>query len=408
MMLGPGFKAATVSELVAHIKTTLEENFHEVMVEGEFTNLSSAHSGHGYFTLSDEESAISCALFKGDAMRNPLIRQLKDGDKILVYGPLTVFQKRGTFQILAKRIMAAGEGAARLKLEALKKKLQGEGLFDLDRKRSLPNFPRRVAVITAPQGAALHDFLNVYRRRALSWEIILVPALMQGEKAPASIMSALDLVEKRGDFDAVVFTRGGGSSEDLGAFNDEKLVRRVAACPFPTISAVGHQVDWTLCDHVADHRCETPTAAAETLTQPQTELLRRLSLAQRRLAGALMAHQSKLRLLLQRYHPSQMLARLQSRLQEHTFRLDDLEQRLCWRAEEQVRSLRHRLEKAHAVLQGLDPQSVLNRGYSYVTTVSGQVVSGSEEWQKVAAGTELKVHWHDGEGSVVKTMKGKS
>lgn len=401
----PGFQAASVTELVAHVKATLEETFHEVMVEGEVTNLSSAHSGHWYFTLSDDESAISCALFKGDALRNPLIRQLKDGDKILVYGPLTVFQKRGTFQILAKRIMAAGEGAARLKLEALKKKLQGEGLFDLDRKRSLPTFPRRVAVITAPQGAALQDFLNVYRRRALHWEIVIVPALMQGEKAPASIMAALDLVEKKGNFDAVVFTRGGGSSEDLGAFNDERLVRRVAACPFPTVSAVGHQVDWTLCDHAADQRCETPTAAAETLTQPQTELLRRLGLAQRRLTSALQSHQNKLRLLLQRYHPSHMLAQLQSRLQEHTFQLDDLERRLSWRAEEQVRSLRHRLEKAHAVLQGLGPQAVLARGYSYISTNEGQVVGSVNDWRQLPHGSAVQVHWHDGEARVVKTQE---
>lgn len=404
-MLGPGFKAATVTELVAHVKTTLEDTFHEVMVEGEVTNLSSAHSGHWYFTLSDAESAISCALFKGEALRNPLIRQIKEGDKILVYGPLTVFQKRGTFQILAKRIMPAGEGAARLKLEALKKKLQAEGLFDLDRKRALATFPKRVAVITAPQGAALQDFLNVYRRRALHWEIVVVPALMQGEKAPASILSALDLVERRGDFDVVVFTRGGGSSEDLGAFNDERLVRRIANCPMPTISAVGHQVDWTLCDHVADVRCETPTAAAETLTQPQTELLRRLSQAQRRLASALMAHQNKLRLLLQRYHPQQMLARLQSQLQEHTFRLDDLEQRLSWRAEEQVRSLRHRLEKAHAQLKGLGPQSVLARGYSYITTSADQVVSSVKDWENIAAGDRLRVHWHDGVGEVIRPAK---
>lgn len=404
-MLLPGFKAATVSELVAHVKTTLEETFHEVMVEGEVTNLSSAHSGHYYFTLSDDESAISCALFKGDALRNPLIRQLKDGDKIVVYGPLTVFQKRGTFQILAKRIMAAGEGAARLKLEALKKKLQSEGLFDLDRKKNIPAFPVRVAVITAPHGAALQDFLNVYRRRALQWEIVVVPALMQGEKAPASIMAALDLVERRGDFDVVVLTRGGGSSEDLGAFNDEKLVRRVAACPFPTISAVGHQVDWTLCDHAADKRTETPTAAAEGLTQPQTEVRRRLGQAQRRLASALMAHQSKLQLSLERYHPRQMLARLKSRIQEHQFSLDDLERRLSWRVEEQVRSLRQRLDTAHTVLQSLGPQSVLARGYSYISTPQGKVVGDLREWEKVPEGSSLQVHWHDGSAEVRKPHK---
>src|SRR5687767_15038308 len=162
-----GFEAATVTDLVSSIKGILEEQFQEVMIQGEVTNLSPSSSGHWYFTLSDENACISCALFKADALRNPLIRNLKDGDKIIIFGPISVYQKRGTFQILVKRIMPAGAGQLKLQFERLKAKLSSEGLFDLARKKAIPSLPKKVAIITAPHGAALQDFLNVMRRRSL-------------------------------------------------------------------------------------------------------------------------------------------------------------------------------------------------------------------------------------------------
>ncbi len=393
----PGWQAPSVSELVGHIKTTLEESFHEVTVEGEISNLSLAHSGHWYFTLSDADAAISCALFKGDALRNPAIRQLKDGDKVVVLGPLSVFQKRGTFQILAKRVMPSGDGAWKLKLEALKRKLQGEGLFDLARKRPMPVFPQRVAIITAPQGAAVQDFLNVYRRRALHWDITVIPALVQGERAPASLLAGLEAAATRG-FDVVVLARGGGSSEDLHAFNDEALVRRVAQFPVPVVSAVGHQVDWTLCDHAADLRCETPTAAAEVLTQPQTELAQRLTRVRERLAGSLRQQQAQWALWMERHHPRRMLALVQRRQQELTFRADDAARRMGTVVRERLARERHRLDKGQAMLDTLGPPAVLARGYAYVTTEAGDVVAAGARWSALPTGAAVRLHWSDGEG----------
>lgn len=393
-----GFTAVPVGELVAHMKGTLEGQYEDVMVEGEVSNLSLAHSGHWYFTLSDDEASLSCALFKGDALRNPLIKNLRDGEKLMVYGSVTIFSKRGSLQIVAKQIAPAGEGAAKLRLEALKRKLQGEGLFDADRKRSMPLYPKKVAVITALRGAALQDFLNVYRRRALHWNITIVPALVQGAKAPQSLITALEVVESEGSFDVVVLTRGGGSSEDLAAFNDEALVRRLATCSFPILSAVGHQVDWTLCDHVADLRCETPTAAAETLTQPQTELKQRLSFIRGRLASALAARKNELSLWRERYHPRHILAVVSGILQQQQLHTDDLGRRLPMTLQSRLQHLRQRVVGAEALLRGLGPRAVLARGYTYVTNVQGEFLQGIDEWKRLPEKTKVSIHFHDGVG----------
>jgi exodeoxyribonuclease VII large subunit len=179
-------EAASVSDLVSSIKSLLEDQFQEVFVQGEITNLSLSSSGHWYFNLSDESSSISCALFKMEALRNPLIRNLKDGDKIIILGPISVYQKRGSFQILAKRLFPAGIGQLKIQFERLKAKLTQEGLFDIGIKKQIPKFPRRIVVITAEHGAALQDFINVYKRRSLSYDILIVPSLVQGDGASKS------------------------------------------------------------------------------------------------------------------------------------------------------------------------------------------------------------------------------
>jgi exodeoxyribonuclease VII large subunit len=416
-------KAASVSELVLHIKHTLEETFHEVMVEGEISGISVAHSGHCYFNLMDDEASISCALFRQDLLRHPGFKNIKDGDRVLVYGPVTVYQKRGSFQIIAKRVMPAGEGLWKLRLEQLKKKLQAEGLFEPDRKRKLPAFPRRIALITAPGGAALHDFINVYRRRALQYEIVLVPALVQGDKAPASLCAALDRVSRLDNFDVVVITRGGGSPEDLWCFNDENLVRKMASLSMPVISAVGHEVDWTLSDYVADVRSETPTAAAEMLTQPQTIVRRRLSEASKKLSLYLRNEQMELKNLLTRFHPRQLIGIVLSRLQEQKERLaqlnplprihqfvpvmernqavDELFQRLMGQMKSIEQSYVLRIQKAEAQLFALDPRAVLKRGYSMAVGPNG-VISTSKDWKQLKQDSVVTIAFHDGEGKAKK------
>jgi exodeoxyribonuclease VII large subunit len=396
------------------------------MVEGEITGISHAHSGHCYFNLMDEEASISCAFFRQDLMRHPGFKNIKEGDRVLVYGPLSVYQKRGSFQILAKRVMPAGEGLWKLRFEALKKKLQAEGIFDPERKRPLPTFPKRIALITAPGGAALHDFLNVYQRRGLNFEIVIIPALVQGDKAPASLIRALELAESKGDFDVVVFARGGGSPEDLWCFNDEQLIRRMSRCPMPIVSAVGHEVDWTLSDHVADLRCETPTAAAEILSQPQTILHDRLMNVQRRLVSQMRQRQSEWRHLILRYRPSQLLNLLMGRLHamqmrlerlnvlnrvhqylplhEKSVELDELFARMEESMAQKILGLTQRLERAQVQVESMSPYAVLGRGYAIAEGPAG-VVSSKQDWDKLPLGAELKLAFKDGRVSVSKDKK---
>lgn len=419
-----GFDAATVSDLVGSIKNALEDQFQEVMVQGEVTNLSPSGAGHWYFTLSDENSSISCALFKGDALRNPLIRNLKDGDKIVIVGPISVYAKRGTFQLLAKRIFPAGEGQLKLQYERLKARLSQEGLFDIEKKRPIPLFPKRVAVITAEHGAALQDFLNVMKRRSLWLDILIVPALVQGDGAPRSLLSALKKAEAQSDIDVIVLTRGGGSMEDLWAFNDEHLIRAIADCKIPVISAVGHQVDYTLCDYVSDHRSETPTAAAETLSQPQTELKSRLVFCQTHLKSDLFKLYQHVQLMTQKFHPRELLNLMRVKIHEAEKRLSQIHLKdratelvglpeASQRVDESILKLTHamdinsrglsdKLTRLEQVMKALNPSSVLNRGYSYVTTSEGSVITSAKDFNQTTKNTKIDIIFHDGKGSALK------
>lgn len=419
-------EAASVSELVNSIKSTLEDQFHEVMVQGEITNLSPSAAGHWYFNLSDENACISCALFKSDAFRNPLISKLKNGDKIVIVGPISVFQKRGTFQILVKRLLPAGEGQLRLQYEKLKAKLSAEGVFDLEKKRPLPLFPQRIAVITAQHGAALQDFLNVINRRSIWVDVVIVPALVQGEGSAKSLINALNKALQLKDVEVIVLTRGGGSMEDLWSFNDEQLVRAVAASPIPVVSAVGHQVDYTLCDYAADHRSETPTAAAETLSQPQTELKARLNFCHSHLKSEVFKTGQHVQLIIQKFHPRELQGLIWQKLQSSQKRLASV--RLRDRAPElighhdasqlldesliklmhaekiNISNNKHHLQRLEQVLTALGPQQVLMRGYSFVKNEGGEVVTSLQQYTNTAPGSKLKLHFHDGAGTAIKEI----
>jgi exodeoxyribonuclease VII large subunit len=419
-----GFEAASVSDLVSSIKEVLEDQFQEVVVQGEVTNLSPSGAGHWYFTLSDENACISCALFKGDALRNPLIRTLKNGDKIMVLGPVSVYQKKGTFQLLAKRILPAGEGQLKILYERLKAKLAQEGLFDIEKKKAIPSFPRRIAVITAEHGAALQDFLNVLRRRSLWMDVIIIPALVQGEGAPKSLLSGMEKAQALEGVDVIVLTRGGGSLEDLWAFNDEQLVRAISRSTIPVISAVGHQVDFTLCDYVADHRSETPTAAAEILSQPQTELRSRLVYCFSHLRSNLMKISQEVELMSHRFHPREILGLMKQKvfeadkrlqainlvarsselvsLPESNQRLDEAMMRLDHIIALRSKGLSENLLRIEHLLTALNPRGILNRGYSYVQTAEGAVISSLGEFIKKPKGTRLEILFKDGAGTVQK------
>ena len=295
------------AQLNALARDLLEGSFAQVWVQGEISNFSRPASGHLYFTLKDDRAQVRCALFKQKAMY--LRFAPRDGALVLVRGRVTLYEARGEYQLVLEHMEEAGEGALRMAFEALKQALAAEGLFAAERKRALPRFIGRLAVITSPTGAAVRDVLSVLARRFPMLEVDVLPVAVQGDGAAAEIRAMLARAIDSGRYDTVLLTRGGGSLEDLWSFNDEALVRAIASSPIPVVSAVGHEVDFSLADFAADLRAPTPSAAAELLVPDRTELLasinhsrRRMDVALQRLREALAhrADQASLRLLAQR------------------------------------------------------------------------------------------------------------
>ena len=269
-------KTLSVSELTSRIRELLENNFFDVYVTGEISNLSKPISGHIYFTLKDENSSIRCVLFK---FQQRLIDfDYKNGDKVIVRGRITVYEKRGEYQIIVDYVEPDGIGALYLKFERLKKKLKEEGLFDEKYKKKIPEFPKKIAIITSPTGAAIRDILNILKRRFLNLQIIIAPVKVQGEEAKTDIVKAIQFVNLYiKDIDVIILARGGGSLEDLQPFNEEIVARAIFQSKIPIISAVGHETDFTIADFTADLRAPTPSAAAELVVKNKEDLLLHLS-----------------------------------------------------------------------------------------------------------------------------------
>lgn len=418
-------KVPSVSQVVTSIKRLLEGEFRTVSVEGEISNLNHSSSGHWYLTLSDNDSSLSAAVFKMDALRNPMVKKLKNGDKVVCTGSIGVYNKRGTFQLIVKRISPVGKGDLKEQFEKLKRKLAGEGLFDPEIKKEIPTLPNRIAVITAKGAAALQDFLNIIDRRSEWYDILLSPALVQGDAAPASLRKALFNVikysmeaPKEKKIDVIVFTRGGGSMEDLWAFNDEALAWDIYNCPIPVVSAVGHQVDTTICDMVSDLRCETPSAAAEVLSNAQAELSESLEWSGRQLARN-MEHALRVGSeRLHRGHPKRVLDVIWQRVNDqqkklgridlvnraydylgvYNFhqRLDDSIYRLKSGIERKHSKLEERNKNAYDLLRVLDPTNVLGRGYSIVKDKNDKVIPSLKDFEKLSANEKISLMFHDG------------
>lgn len=413
----------TVSGFVQQVKSLLEPRLQRVWIKGEISNYRPSSSGHTYFTLSDRNASLSMVLFRGDMLRNPEASKFRDGDEVLCFGDVSVYAKRGTFQVIVKIIKAVGKGDLQADFEKLKLKLGQEGLFDMESKQRPADFPTKIAVITSPTGAAVKDFLQVYSRRAIHMDVLLVPAVVQGEKAPASIRNALFHALKfhmeKTPLDAIVLTRGGGSMEDLWCFNDEGLAYDIFNSPVPIISAIGHERDFTISDFVADIRCETPSAAAEFLTQSQTSYSNKMQ-------GLRQILNSYARQILAPYEQSLTKAnpklyiekmirqveswqrrmdhiRLGERIQfnELELLLDDFRQRLVIAPKESCSELERQLEKYDSLLNALGPMQVLKRGYSY-TKVGSKVIASQQDFDAIEGQTELEIHFHDGQGSVKK------
>jgi len=332
----------TVGRLNAEVRAVLEGSFPLLWVEGEISNLVSPRSGHLYFSLKDAHAQVRCALFR--ARRQLLRFEPGNGDQVLARARISFYEPRGDFQLIIEHLEPAGAGAAQREFEALKKKLQAEGLFDTARKRPLPAFPRRLGVITSPTGAAIRDVLNVLRRRAPHLAVTIFPAQVQGKGAAEELREALEVALRRADCDVLLLTRGGGSLEDLAAFNDERLARAIAAAGIPIVSAVGHEIDFTLSDLVADRRAPTPSAAAELISPDATALAQTIDGRRRRLTGAVQRRLHHDRQLLLRLGGRLQRASPRSRLRQQQQRLDGLDLRL-------LRAMRSQLQRRHRELE---------------------------------------------------------
>lgn len=397
----------TVSRLNSEVRAVLQGSFPLLWVEGEISNLARPASGHIYFTLKDPQAQVRCAMFR---MKRQYLRfQPENGLRVLIRGRVGLYEGRGEFQLVAEHMEPAGEGALRQAFEALKLRLQDEGLFDTAHKQPLPLLPRQIGIITSPSGAAIRDVLSVLGRRFPGIPVLIYPAQVQGEEAPQSLINALRLAERRADCDLLILTRGGGSLEDLMAFNDEALARTLHQMSIPVISAVGHEIDFTIADFVADRRAPTPSVAAELATPEREEIAQRITVLQHRATRCIRQQLEQGRLTLRqlqrelmRHHPaSQLQQRLQyldelgqqlqrnllnrltqqqnrlallsgrlraatpsHRLQRQKERLQNLDRRLRSQTERMLQQHRQRLALTGSRLNALSPLSTLERGYS--------------------------------------------
>jgi exodeoxyribonuclease VII large subunit len=406
----------TVFELTRNIRAALETKFGAVWVQGEISNYKLHPSGHQYFTLKDQRAQISCVIWR-DTM---LPRQsLTDGAQVQVYGAVTVFEARGQYQLNVQILQPLGVGQLQAKFEALKRKLQAEGLFAPERKRPLPKFPRRIGIVTSPSGAAIRDMLNVLRRRAAWLQILINPVRVQGTGAAQEIAVAIrELVTPNESFDPVdliVVTRGGGSIEDLWEFNEEIVARAIFHSVVPIVSAVGHEIDFTICDFAADLRAPTPSAAAELIVPDIMDLQRQIDRCARALGRQLLspvrdgqqrldhAHEILQRCLAHKidgYKRALLhaLRVLQARspvreLMMRRNRFIDLHRRLVACPARLIENARHRFSRIEGILRVLGPDATLGRGYSMTMNDRGQIIRSAAEVR-----SKMKIHTRVSDG----------
>ncbi len=435
----------TVHEVASQVRNLLEKSIGRVWIEGECSNVSTPSSGHIYFTLKDDQSQLQAAWFKG--RRGPEDLVPRNGMKIRVLGLVTAYERSSQFQVRVEQAEDAGLGDLRKQFEALKAKLQAEGLFDPERKKPLPKLPRRIGVVTSPTGAAVRDILQVLTRRYPDREVLIVPVPVQGDAAPGRIARAVEWLSTSQQVDVMIVGRGGGSLEDLWAFNEEIVARAIAAATLPVISAVGHETDFTISDFVADLRAPTPSAAAELVIDRKADLLTQLARMEHRLVGALDQRRLRLRNRLSRmqahrlfHEPAhvvkghrQNLLRLQDRMQrslqrrvtqpaqqlsearltlrhslERSLRdaqrhVDDLNGSRERGMKVYVQDLQRRLSEQQRHLHALNPYEVLRRGFSITRSADGKVIPSV---CAVSEGDRLETLLHG--GRIVSTVDGKS
>jgi exodeoxyribonuclease VII large subunit len=372
-------RVLSVSQLSQLIEGTLESAFQSVWVSGEVSEVSRPHSGHVYFTLRDEAAQIRAVMWRSVASR--LRFELEDGQQVICHGDLDVYPPRGTYQLVVRQVEPEGLGALQLAFKQLQARLAAEGLFEPARKRLLPLFPRRVGFVTSPSGAAIRDFLQVAARRFHGVEILVIPARVQGDGAATEIAHGIELANRlQPALDVLVVGRGGGSLEDLWSFNEEIVVRAIFASQVPVVSAVGHEIDVTLSDLVADVRALTPSEAAELVIPSAEELTTRLAAFQRRIVSMLRSRTVAARRHVEQLGRSRVLRNPKALVYDRARRLDELDGHVERAIRRRLILARERLAAIASRAESLSPLAVLARGYSVTTReVDGQLILGADE-----------------------------
>jgi exodeoxyribonuclease VII large subunit len=387
--------ALTVSELTLHIRSVIENDpiMWDISVQGEVSNMSRAASGHWYFTLKDSGAQLKCVMWRSSVEKQSYTPQ--NGDAIVAHGRVGVYEASGVYQLYADSIQPLGTGDLYRQFEQLKAKLEAEGLFAVERKRPIPAFPRQIGVVTSPEAAAFQDIQNVLRRRCPLVEIILSPCLVQGNDAPPQIVSAIENLNRHTQVDVILVIRGGGSIEDLWAFNDERVARAIVASRIPVITGVGHETDFTIADFASDVRAPTPSAAAEIATPDVEEMRANLRSANDFMIGLMSDTLSGLRINVTSAQRTLGHVSPLSRVRNLRQRVDDWNTRLIIQQRQRVARLRERVETREAALNAANPQVIMARGYA--------IVSRSEDRRRLSSakgvnpGTGVTVQFNDGE-----------
>ena len=389
--LKDGRQVLTVSQLNRQSRLLLESRFSTVWVEGEISNFKHHSSGHIYLTLKDASAQVQAAFFS-QYQRN-LKFELKDGLKILAFCRVSVYEARGQYQLYIERVEPQGVGALQLAFQQLKERLAKEGLFNEERKRSIPKFPKTVGVITSPTGAAIQDILNVVNRRFCGTHVLLYPVKVQGEGSAEEIAAAIETMNQQAEADVLIVGRGGGSLEDLWAFNEEPVARAVFGSRIPVISAVGHESDWTICDLVADLRAPTPSAAAELVVSSRLELEERLQGRRERLDFAINGMFERYQEQLSDLASSAAFRQPQYLLEQFTGRVDDLGRRMESRLTSFVDSKGQAFQGTMGRLNALNPLAILERGYAVSFDEKGAIIKDARQ---VSIGNVLRTRLHKG------------
>lgn len=362
----------SVTQITQFIQEVLETTFQTITIEGEISNWRPSTAGHIYFTLKDNQSQIKAVLFKGNAYH--LTFRPKDGDKVRCYGRLSVYAPQGTYQIIVNKMEPVGSGNILQMLEERKQKLAKEGLFDESRKKSLPKFPSVIGVVTSPTGAAIKDILQITKRRNSKINVIIFPAIVQGEDAADTIVKMIEIANFYKMCDVLIVGRGGGSLEDLLPFSEEKVVRAVAASEIPTVSAVGHEIDWAICDFAADKRAATPSAAAELTVPLLSDLQNSLSVYKNDLYQNIKQKVENKRLLVKSFNPENLEIRFRNIQQPLLNRFDKAKKDLAENLLEKIKDYRNRLNQAKTILENASPETIFKRGYSMVRTKDSKAI----------------------------------